>query len=94
MNDPVFPSLTFPNHYAYSDGLYPKHHGIVANSFYDPERKETYTTTMSKSNADGSCTDDPCGCSRAAGNARGKFLLAGFEAEIQGSVPATSRFRR
>lgn len=39
---PVFPSLTFPNHYSLVTGLYPEHHGIVANSFYDPARRQTY----------------------------------------------------
>ena len=33
---PSYPSLTFPNHYTLVTGLYPEHHGIVANSFYDP----------------------------------------------------------
>jgi predicted AlkP superfamily pyrophosphatase or phosphodiesterase len=28
---PSFPSLTFPNHYTIVTGLYPDHHGIVAN---------------------------------------------------------------
>jgi predicted AlkP superfamily pyrophosphatase or phosphodiesterase len=32
---PCFPSLTFPNHYAIVTGLYPGHHGLVDNSFYD-----------------------------------------------------------
>src|SRR6202021_360528 len=36
---PVYPSLTFPNHYSIVTGLYPEHHGIVAMSFYDPNRK-------------------------------------------------------
>ncbi len=30
-----FPSLTFPNHYSIVTGLYPSHHGIVDNIFYD-----------------------------------------------------------
>ena len=34
---PVFPSLTFPSHYSLVTGLYPEHHGIVANTIYDPE---------------------------------------------------------
>lgn len=34
---PVFPSLTFPSHYSIVTGLYPEHHGIIANSFHDPE---------------------------------------------------------
>jgi len=34
---PVFPTKTFPNHYTIVTGLYPEHHGIVANTMYDPE---------------------------------------------------------
>jgi predicted AlkP superfamily pyrophosphatase or phosphodiesterase len=34
---PAFPSKTFPNHYSVVTGLYPEHHGIVANNIYDPE---------------------------------------------------------
>lgn len=34
---PCFPSLTFPNHYSLATGLYPEHHGIVHNTFYDKE---------------------------------------------------------
>ena len=33
---PSFPSKTFPNHYTIVTGLYPGHHGIVANSVKDP----------------------------------------------------------
>src|SRR5262245_29994734 len=29
---PSFPSKTFPNHYTIVTGLYPGHHGIVANN--------------------------------------------------------------
>ena len=32
-----YPSKTFPNHYSIATGLHPDHHGIVNNSFYDPE---------------------------------------------------------
>lgn len=34
---PSFPTKTFPNHYTLVTGLYPAHHGIVANSMYDPD---------------------------------------------------------
>ena len=30
---PSYPSKTFPNHYTLATGLYPDHHGIIANSF-------------------------------------------------------------
>jgi endoglucanase len=33
---PPFPSKTFPSHYTIATGLYPGHHGITSNVFYDP----------------------------------------------------------
>jgi predicted AlkP superfamily pyrophosphatase or phosphodiesterase len=33
---PPFPSKTFPSHYTIATGLYPGHHGILSNTFYDP----------------------------------------------------------
>lgn len=39
---PSYPSLTFPNHYTLVTGLYPAHHGLVDNSFYDRNRKQSY----------------------------------------------------
>lgn len=39
---PSYPSLTFPNHYAIITGLYPSHHGIVDNTFYDKSRDQFY----------------------------------------------------
>ena len=40
---PSFPSVTFPNHYTLVTGLYPSHHGLVGNSFYDPQKNEKYS---------------------------------------------------
>lgn len=51
---PSYPSVTFPNHFAIVTGLYPDHHGIVANSFYDPARKEFFSYTNPKVESDGS----------------------------------------
>lgn len=34
---PVYPSNTFPSHYAMATGLHPDHHGVVNNGFYDKE---------------------------------------------------------
>jgi len=39
---PVYPSLTFPNHYSLVTGMKSENHGIVQNKFYDPKRDETY----------------------------------------------------
>ncbi|MEO5826144.1 MAG: ectonucleotide pyrophosphatase/phosphodiesterase [Gemmatimonadales bacterium] len=32
---PAFPTLTFPNHYTIVTGLYPAHHGVIANTIRD-----------------------------------------------------------
>lgn len=40
--EPVFPSETFPNHWTIVTGLYPLSHGIVGNTFYDPEMDEYF----------------------------------------------------
>jgi predicted AlkP superfamily pyrophosphatase or phosphodiesterase len=40
---PSFPSLTFPNHYTIVTGLYPSHHGLVANSYYNRQQQGMYT---------------------------------------------------
>lgn len=43
--NPSFPSLTFPNHFTLVTGLYPESHGIVGNSFWDPETQEEFYYT-------------------------------------------------
>ena len=40
---PSYPSLTFPNHFSIVTGLYPEHHGLVANNFLDPARQARYS---------------------------------------------------
>jgi predicted AlkP superfamily pyrophosphatase or phosphodiesterase len=40
---PSFPTLTFPNHYTIVTGLYPAHHGIVANVMTDPSIGQRFT---------------------------------------------------
>lgn len=42
---PSFPSVTFSNHYTLATGMYPSRHGIVNNSFYDPNKKQIYVKT-------------------------------------------------
>ncbi|KAL9224706.1 hypothetical protein vseg_000717 [Gypsophila vaccaria] len=40
---PVFPTLTFPNHYSIVTGLYPCYHGIINNYFTDPLTNDKFT---------------------------------------------------
>jgi alkaline phosphatase D len=51
---PGFPSKTFPNHYSLVTGLYPGHHGIVNNRFYDPARNAWYGMSDTLTVRDGS----------------------------------------
>ena len=47
---PSFPSVTFPNHYTLVTGLYPESHGVVGNTFWDPDmKKEFYYTDPNRS---------------------------------------------
>lgn len=50
---PSYPSLTFPNHFTIVTGLYPEHHGLVANTFLDPGRQARYTISDPKAVTDG-----------------------------------------
>lgn len=51
---PSFPSITFPNHWSLITGLYPSHHGLVDNFFYDYSRKEFYAMSKKENAEDGS----------------------------------------
>ncbi|KAI7787493.1 ectonucleotide pyrophosphatase phosphodiesterase 1 [Diaporthe eres] len=43
--NPSFPSVTFPNHFTLASGLYPEAHGVVGNSFWDPNLEEEFFYT-------------------------------------------------
>ncbi|MDY3364191.1 ectonucleotide pyrophosphatase/phosphodiesterase [Riemerella anatipestifer] len=51
---PSYPSITGPNHYTLVTGLYPSHHGMVDNHFYDEKRKEAFYFGNPKNIRDGS----------------------------------------
>lgn len=42
---PSFPSVTFPNHYTLVTGLYPESHGVVGNTFWDPDLEAEFHYT-------------------------------------------------
>ena len=86
---PAYPSITFPNHYTIATGLYPEHHGIVANSFYDPTRKETYNYHDPKSVADGTWYGGTplWVLAEQQGMRSACFFWVGSEADIQGVRP-------
>jgi len=47
---PSYPTKTFPNHYSIVTGLYPDHHGIINNSFYDPLLQKTFSLSSAAKN--------------------------------------------
>jgi predicted AlkP superfamily pyrophosphatase or phosphodiesterase len=47
---PSFPVFTFPNHYTIVTGLYPAHHGIVANTIDEPGFPERFTMSAETKN--------------------------------------------
>ncbi len=90
---PPFPSLTFPSFYTIATGLYPEHHGIVANSFDDPDRNQRFSLFDRQSVQDGTwyrgqpiwVTAETQGLVTAA------FFYPGTEANIQGIRPSLWR---
>jgi len=51
---PSFPTLTFPNHYTLVTGMYPSHHGLVDNIFYNADRSRQYRVGNRKAVENGS----------------------------------------
>ena len=86
---PSYPSLTFPNHYTLVTGLYPEHHGIVANKFYDPVRKQFYSNSDPAAERDGSWYGGTplWVLAEKQGMRSACFFWPGSEAEIDGGRP-------
>jgi predicted AlkP superfamily pyrophosphatase or phosphodiesterase len=86
---PSFPTKTFPNHYTLVTGLYPDHHGIVANNIYDPEHDERFSLD------DRAAVEDPRWwhgeplwvTARLQGKVAASMFWPGSEAPIKGLHP-------
>jgi len=87
---PVFISKTFPNHYSIATGMYAEHHGLIANTFYDPRFEQTYRIS------DRSKVEDPRWyggepiwvTAEKQGVRTASFYWVGSEAPIQGVYPS------
>jgi alkaline phosphatase D len=86
---PSFPSLTFPNHFTIVTGLYPEHHGLVANSFYDATRQARYAINDPKAVTDGSWYSGVplWSLAESQGMRTACFFWPGSEAKIAGYQP-------
>jgi alkaline phosphatase D len=87
---PAYPSLTYPNHYTLVTGLYPEHHGIVANSFLDPARGARYSMYDPQSVRDGSWYGGVplWSLAESHGMRTACLLWVGCEAKIAGFRPS------
>jgi len=87
---PSYPSLTFPNHFTIVTGLYPEHHGLVANSFYDETKQARYGIGDSKAVTDGSWySGTPLwSLAESQGMRTACFFWPGSEAKIAGFQPS------
>lgn len=90
---PVFPTLTFPNHYSLVTGLRPARHGIVGNSFWDPKRNQKYSMYENETVRDGTWYGgEPIWVTaERQGMVAACFFWPGSEAAIGGIRPSLYR---
>ncbi len=86
---PVFPTLTFPNHYSMVTGLFPVNHGIVANTMYDPVFNASFRLSDREAVEDGRWWEgEPIWVTaETQGQIAASFFWPGSEAEIKGHRP-------
>ena len=92
---PSYPSLTFPNHLSIITGLYPEHHGIVANSFRDEQRQALGKSAIYSIRDTSAVTDGSWysgvplwSLAEAQGMRTACLFWPGSEAEIAGERPS------
>jgi predicted AlkP superfamily pyrophosphatase or phosphodiesterase len=87
---PSFPSLTFPNHFTIVTGLYPEHHSLVANSFYDATKDARYAIADAKAVTDGTWYSGVplWSLAESQGMRTACLFWPGSEAQIAGFRPA------
>lgn len=85
---PSFPSFTFPNHYTIVTGLYPEHHGVVANTMEEPGWPERFTMAGLTSRDGWWWGGEPMWVTARKQNRRaGSVFWPGTEAAVQGIRP-------
>jgi predicted AlkP superfamily pyrophosphatase or phosphodiesterase len=86
---PSYPSLTFPNHYTIVTGLYPSHHGLVNNRFFDVASGKEYNMGNKKMVAEGKWYGGTplWVLAEKQGMLSASFYWVASEADIQGIRP-------
>jgi len=90
---PGYPTKTFPNHYSLATGLYPGHHGIVDNAFFDPALGAGYRLGDTAVVRDGRWYGgEPIWVTAERQGVRtASYFWVGSEAEINGVRPTYSK---
>jgi predicted AlkP superfamily pyrophosphatase or phosphodiesterase len=86
---PVFPTLTFPNHFSIATGQLPRNHGIVANEFphEDGERWYFYKDRESVQDGQWYLAEPIWVTAEKQGMLSAAFFFVGTEADISGKRP-------
>ena len=87
---PCYPSKTFPNHYSLVTGLYPANHGLVGNTFFDPNREQLYKISNREVVEDGSWYGGTplWVLAEQQGMLAASYFWVGSEADVQGIRPS------
>jgi predicted AlkP superfamily pyrophosphatase or phosphodiesterase len=87
---PVFPTLTFPNHYSIATGLYPANHRLIGNKFPSKDRSRFYSLGNREAVQDGSWYGgQPVWvAAEKSGMVTAAYYFVGTEAPVDG-VPMT-----
>lgn len=87
---PIFPTKTFPNHYAIATGLYPENNGLIGNNMYDPEMDAKYSMGNREAveNPDWYLGEPIWNTVEKAGKKAGTMFWIGSEAPIQNMRPS------
>ncbi len=85
-----YPSKTFPNHYTIATGMYPDHHGLVDNSYFDRGKNALYGIGKREVVEDGSWYGGTPIWVHAekSGMKSASFFFVGSEADVQGVRPS------
>jgi predicted AlkP superfamily pyrophosphatase or phosphodiesterase len=86
---PSFPPKTFPNHYTIVTGLYPGHHGIVANAIFDSATGRSFANNKVEEVRDPMWWGgEPIWVTaERAGQPSASMFWVGSEAPIRGTLP-------
>jgi predicted AlkP superfamily pyrophosphatase or phosphodiesterase len=86
---PVFPTVTFPNHYTLVTGRWPAAHGIVGNEFYAPDLDATFAMGDRRAVRDGRFwgAEPIWVTAERQGHRTAAFFWPGSEAAIGGIRP-------